>query len=306
VFSALGLSDPPLDVDAAAARLRAHGLVPSPPVPGAPPRADRVPVIEVRDLHHTYPDGREAVAGIGFTIRPGECVALIGRNGSGKTTVAKHLNGLLAPTAGHVLLDGRPVADLPLEQLAQRVGYVFQDPDHQLFAATVAEEVAFGPRNVGLPAGAVEERVREALAAVGLTERDADPFLLDKGVRQRLAVAAILALRPDVLVLDEPTTGLDFPEQERMLALLARLRADGRTIVIITHTPWLIAEHTERVLLLAQGRLRFDGPVRDFFADDALVAAAAFRPPDVTTLGRRLGCTPLSVEELVAWLRRPG
>jgi energy-coupling factor transport system ATP-binding protein len=144
--------------------------------------------------------------------------------------------------------------------------------------------------------------VDEALAAVDLRERDADPFLLDKGVRQRLAVAAILALRPTVLVLDEPTTGLDFPEQQRMLELLRRLRAAGRTIVIITHTPWLIAEHTDRVVLLAGGRLRFDGPVRAFFADEALVAAAAFRPPDVTVLGRRLGCTPLSVEELVGWM----
>src|SRR5262249_48893386 len=124
----------------------------------------------------------------------------------------------------------------------------------------------------------------------------------DKGARQRLAVAAILALRPDVLVLDEPTTGLDHPEQERMLALVRPLRAAGRAIVIITHTPRLIAQHADRVLLLAAGRLRYDGPVRGFFADDALVAAAAFRPPDVTALGRRLGCTPLSVEELVSWV----
>src|SRR5213078_2561552 len=170
--------------------------------------------------------------------------------------------------------------------------------DHQLFAATVEEEVAFGPQNLGLAAAEVEARVAEALAAVGLGERDADPFLLDKGVRQRLAVAAVLALRPDLLVLDEPTTGLDFAEQQKMMALLRALHARGQTIVIITHTPWVIAEYAERVVLLADGRLR------QFFADDELLAAAAFRPPDVTRLGRLLGCTPLSVAELVSWMPR--
>jgi energy-coupling factor transport system ATP-binding protein len=182
------------------------------------------------------------------------------------------------------------------------VGYVFQDPDHQLFAATVEEEVAFGPRNLGLPPTEVEARVAEVLDAVDLRARDADPFLLDKGARQRLAVAAVLALRPEVLVLDEPTTGLDHPEQQRMMALLRTLRAAGRTIVIITHTPWVIAEYTERVVLLADGRVRYDGAVRPFFADDALLEAAAFRAPDVTRLGRLLGCTPLSVEELLGWM----
>ncbi len=301
VFAALGLPDPPLDPAAAAARLRAAGRVPVPPPPPAPPPA-RAPLLAVRGLQYRYPDGRVALADVDLTIGRGEFVALIGRNGSGKTTLAKHLNGLLRPTAGRVTLDGHAVTDLPLEQLAQRVGYVFQDPDHQLFAASVAEEVAFGPRNVGLAPAEVEARVAEALCAVDLHERDADPFLLDKGARQRLAVAAILALRPEILVLDEPTTGLDFPEQERMLALLRRLHAAGRTLVIITHTPWVIAEHAERVVLLDGGRLRYDGAVRDFFADDALVAAASFRAPEVTRLGRQLGCTPLSVDELLAWM----
>jgi energy-coupling factor transport system ATP-binding protein len=164
--------------------------------------------------------------------------------------------------------------------------------------------VAFGPRNLGLPRAEVDERVAEALAAVDLHERDADPFLLDKGARQRLAVASILALRPDVLVLDEPTTGLDHFEQQRMLELLTRLHAAGRTIVIVTHTPWVIAAHTRRVVLLAEGRLRYDGPLRPFFADEELLAAAAFRAPDVTRLGRALGCTPLTVEEFLAWTSR--
>ena len=303
VFAALGLTEPPLEVASAAGRLRARGLVPAPVEPAPAPAAGPA-IIEIRGLGHRYPDGRRALADVSLTIGRREFIALVGPNGSGKTTLAKHLNGLLAPTEGRVMLEGHDVADLPLETLAQRVGYVFQDPDHQLFAASVAEEVAFGPRNVGLPAAEVEARVAEALAAVELHERDADPFLLDKGARQRLAVAAILALRPDVLVLDEPTTGLDFREQERMLDLLDRLHAAGRTVIIITHTPWVIAEHARRVVLLKGGRVRYDGPLRPFFADDELAAEAAFRPPEVTRLGRLLGCTPLSVAELVAWIGR--
>jgi len=270
LFAALGLPDPPLGIEAAADRLRSAGLVPRPPAFHPPVPRARASLLEVRGLCHRYPDGRDALLDVSLSIGEGEFVALIGRNGSGKTTLAKHLNGLLAPTAGSVRLRGREVAFLPLEQLAQRVGYVFQDPDHQLFAATVSEEVAFGPRNLGLPRAEVDERVAEALAAVDLHERDADPFLLDKGARQRLAVASILALRPDVLVLDEPTTGLDHFEQQRMLELLTRLHAAGRTIVIVTHTPWVIAAHTRRVVLLAEGRLRYDGPLRPFFADDHL------------------------------------
>jgi energy-coupling factor transporter ATP-binding protein EcfA2 len=305
VFANLGLDAPPRDVDAAAARLAAQGLRPRPPT--FLPRAALTgpAAIEVRGLRHVYGTGNVALDAVDLRIRRGEFVALVGRNGSGKTTLAKHLNGLLAPTAGEVRVHGRPIDGLPLEELAQEVGYVFQDPDHQLFAASVEEEVAFGPRNVGISEAEVGRRVTEVLFAVGLEgHRDADPFLLDKGVRQRLAVAAVLALGPDVLVLDEPTTGLDFPEQQKMMALLRELNSAGRTIVIVTHTPWVIAEHADRVVLLADGRVRFDGEVRDFFADDALLAVASFRAPDVTQLGRLLGCTPLSVDELVSWMPR--
>jgi len=304
VFAALGLPDPPGDVDEAAARMRQAGCVPAPPATVSEPAPVGSPLIEVEQLGHRYASGRQALTDVTLSIRAGEFVAIIGQNGSGKTTLVQHLIGLLAPTTGAVRLRGRSVAELALEDLAQQVGYVFQDPDHQLFAETIAEEVAFGPRSIGLPPAEVEARVEDALAATDLTERDADPFLLDKGVRQRLAVAAVLALRPQILVLDEPMTGLDHPEQLRMLSLLRSLHAAGRTIVIITHTPWVIAEHAERVLLLEAGHLRYDGPPRRFFADDALVAMASFRPPDVTRLGRLLGCTPLSVDELVMWTRR--
>jgi energy-coupling factor transport system ATP-binding protein len=301
VFAALGIADPPLDVETAAARLLARGVrIAAPPDP--PPPA-RVPMLRLEGVTHRYGKAPPALRDVSFDLGRGELVAVIGRNGSGKTTLAKHLNGLLVPSAGCVTLEGRPLGEMALEDVARRVGYVFQDPDHQLFAASVAEEVAFGPANLGLAADEVARRVDEALAQVGLDARDADPFLLDKGARQRLAVAAVLAMQPDVLVLDEPTTGLDHREQRRMVDLLRRLHAAGRTLVLITHTPWVIAECAERVLLLAAGRLRYDGPVRGFFADPALVAEASFRAPDVTRLGGAFGCTPLSVEELIGWMR---
>jgi energy-coupling factor transport system ATP-binding protein len=239
-----------------------------------------------------------------LSIAEGEFIALLGQNGSGKTTLAKHLSGLLVPTRGRVFLRGQDLQRVPLHELAQEVSYVFQNPDHQLFADTVEEEVAFGPRNIGLYAAEVEARVHEALEAVGLNAlRKHDPFLLGRGERQRLAVAALLALRPRALILDEPTTGLDYPEQRRMMELLRRLHQDGRTIIIITHVPWVAAEYAERALLMAQGKLLWDGPLRGLCARVDLCARAAFRPPDITLLGSHFGVTPLSVEEFVGWIR---
>ena len=175
---------------------------------------------------------------------------------------------------------------------------MFQNPDHQIFAATVADEVAFGPRNFRVAADELAERVRGALQAVGLSGlEDADPFLLSKGHRQRLAVASLLAMRPRLLILDEPTTGLDYHEQRHMMDLLARLHAQGMAILIITHSPWVVAEYAERGVLMSGGRIVFDGPLRALFAEEALLGSAHFHAPDVTRLGRRFGFTPLSVEE---------
>lgn len=306
----------PADLDAVAARLRlspatrsVHDLAklieprvrsvganaPDAPAPSAPP------ILAADGVMYRYDNDKTALAEVSLEIRPGDSIALIGQNGSGKTTLAKLLNGLLTPTAGRVLLHGRLIHELPLNQVASEVGYVFQNPDHQIFAATVRDEVAFGPRNLGLADAAVAERVAEALAAVGLTGcEDDDPFLFGKGQRQRLAVASLLSLRPKVLVLDEPTTGLDYPEQRHMMDLVARLQAQGMTLVIITHSPWVVAEYARRAVLLSHGQVLFDGPLRSLFADEALLERCHFRVPDATRLGHRLGFTPLSVDELVA------
>jgi energy-coupling factor transport system ATP-binding protein len=277
----------------------------------AAPLPDRsaaaTPLAETRALSFAYAADAPVLDAINLAIAAGEFVAIVGQNGSGKTTLAKHLVGLLKPSSGVVLLAGRDRAAMRPAETAPQAGYVFQNPDHQLFAATVEDEVAFGPRNFGLDALEVERRVAEVLRAVDLADaRQRDPFLLGKGERQRLAVASVLALRPRLLILDEPTTGLDYREQRRMMSLVADLNRAGIAIVIITHTPWLVAEYARRVVLLRKGRVRFDGSVREFFTQDALLRESSFRPPEITILARRFGFTALSVEEFVATLRARG
>ena len=269
------------------------------PGSSALPGSGGQPVLEVEKLTCTYGGGAPAVRDVSLRIGAGEMVALIGQNGSGKTTLAKHLNGLLRAERGTVRLDGADLRTVPLERAAQQVGYVFQNPDHQLFAATVRDEVAFGPRNFGLRGAVLEERVQGVLEAVELGALgDRDPFLLSKGERQRLAVATVLAMAPRVLILDEPTTGLDYPQQRRMLDLLVRLRAGGTTVIVITHSPWVVAEYAERALLMRAGEVVFDGPLVRLFGEEALLRSAAFEAPPVTRVGRAFGLAVRSVDEL--------
>jgi len=257
-------------------------------------------LVRVAGLRHAYAPDRAALDGVSLEIRRGDFVALIGRNGSGKTTLAKCLNGLLVPQRGRVDVRGRALRDLTLAEVAADVGYVFQNPDQQIFAASAYDEVAFAPRNAGLAEDEVARRVQRVLAAVGLDDcGPGDPFLLGKGERQRLAVASLLALEPALLILDEPTTGLDYAEQRRMMHRLAALHAGGLTLVIITHTPWVVAEYAQRGVVLSEGRVVFDGPLRALLAEEALLASARFRLPDCTRIGRALGLTPLSVDELL-------
>jgi energy-coupling factor transport system ATP-binding protein len=262
------------------------------------------PLVEVRGLSFNYPGGPPVLDSIDLRIDSGEFVAIIGQNGSGKTTLAQHLVGLLRPGAGTVVVRGRDRTSMRPAETAQEVGYVFQNPDHQIFAATVEEEVAFGPRNFGLAPAELERRCDEVLRAVGLENaRALDPFLLGKGERQRLAVASVLALRPRLLILDEPTTGLDYREQRRIMALVTELNHSGIAIVMITHAPWLVAEYARRVVLMSRGRKLYDGGVRDFFAQDDLLRHSSFRPPEVTELSRRFGIVALAPAELARWLR---
>jgi len=263
------------------------------------------PLVEIDSVSFEYPEqGRLALDGVSLRIEAGDFLAIIGQNGSGKTTLAKQIVGLLAPTSGRVLLEGRDRASMRPAETAREVAYVFQNPDHQISAASVWEEVAFGPRNFGFDEAEIQKRCTEVLDAVSLTEaRDSDPFLLSKGERQRLAVASVLALRPKLLILDEPTTGLDHREQRDMMALIQELNQSGIAIVIITHTPWLVAEYARRVVMIRKGHKLFDGGVEEFFAQDDLLEHSSFRAPPVTQLSRRFGAVALSPQALADWIK---
>jgi energy-coupling factor transport system ATP-binding protein len=312
VLDALGIDGHARNVDEAETIIRRSlhlpaGFEPKPDTSAAqtePASTTGPPLVEVDNLTHVYGGAVRALDDVSLRIDPGEFVAIIGQNGSGKTTLAKEIVGLLEPKAGRVMLAGRDRSALRPAEAAAMVGYVFQNPDHQIFAGTVAQEVAFGPRNFGLPPDEIERRCDRVLKAVGLDAmRDKDPFLLGRGERQRLAVASILVLEPRLLILDEPTTGLDYPQQRRMMHLISELNRAGTAIVIITHTPWLVAEYSRRAVLMRKGRKLFDGAVRDLFTQEELLASAAFRVPEVTALSRRFGMVALSANELAAALR---
>ena len=258
------------------------------------------PVIEVEGLTHRYPNGVVALEGVDLTVRNGEFLAVLGQNGSGKTTLVKHFNGLLKPTEGTVRVGEDETKEQGLRGLGQSVGYVFQNPDHQIFSDTVSDEVAFGPKIRGMEESEIRERVEEALAAVGLEGRGGeDPFGLTKGERQRVAVASVLAVRPEVLILDEPTTGLDYAEQRSMMDLVRGLNEAGSTIIVVTHTMWVVAEYAHRAVVVRDGRISQQGTVREVFAEEDELHDAALRPPHIVSLGNALGYPVLSVGEMI-------
>lgn len=214
------------------------------------------PLIRIEGLVHDY-SGVTALKGLDLEIEAGSLVAVIGDNGSGKTTLIKHLVGLLKPTQGRVIVGDHDTRAETITCMARHVGLVFQNPDTMLFEETVEREVAFGPTNLGMED--VRGRVEQALAEVGLlAHRDEYPRSLSRGERQRLAIACILAMAPEVIVLDEPTTGLDAAESSRVMALVSRLRDEGRTIVMVTHNMRIVEDYADRIVLLEHGRLVAD------------------------------------------------
>lgn len=262
----------------------------APPVEQPPSQAPVEPVrMDVVGLHHAYDQGVpvpiQALIDVGMTIRRGEILAIAGVSGSGKTTLVQHLNGLLRPDGGKLTLDGIDLTDekrLPSRQLRQRVGLVFQFPEAQLFAETVAEDVSFGPRNVGLEQNAIDKQVDAAMEAVGLPLSQfghRSPFHLSGGERRRVAIAGVLAMNPQILVLDEPTAGLDAQATRILIEALKSIRDKGRSIVLVSHDMDLIADLATRLVVLASGRVIFDGPTRDAFSCAAFDQGAEMIPP---------------------------
>ncbi len=246
--------------------------------------------IEIKDLRFTYPTGVEALRGIWLTIDSGEQVAMVGQNGSGKTTLVKHLNGLLQPTSGSVWIGNSDTQKVPVAKLAARVGYVFQNPDEQLFSRTVEQEVAFGPRNLGFDRRKTEKLVKDALKLVELSDKkDMNPYDLSPTWRKMVALASILSMDTSIVVLDEPTTGQDAVNVARIAHVIAELRKRGRTVVTITHDIDFCAENFDRVVALSQGQILLDGPAANVLGQEDVLARTYVDPPQLTRLGKRLG-----------------
>jgi energy-coupling factor transport system ATP-binding protein len=259
------------------------------------------PLIQCRNLEHIYAKGVKALDGVSLDIFQGDMVAIVGQNGSGKTTLVKHFNGLLMPTAGEILVNDQPTLKQGVFKLGQKVGYVFQNPDYQIFSETVYDEVAFSPRLRKLPEDEVKLRVTEALAAVGLAgAEEQDPFSLTKSGRQRVAVASVLAAKPDVLILDEPTTGLDYGEQRSMMNMVRQLNQSGSTIIFVTHHMWVVAEYAKRVFVMKDGKVLLSGTTREVFSHGDELRDAFLRPPHFVEFSNRLGCTFLTPQEMAS------
>ncbi|HET90392.1 MAG TPA: ATP-binding cassette domain-containing protein [Chloroflexi bacterium] len=247
------------------------------------------PILQVQDLWYRYSDEIVALRGITLDIEAGDFVAVIGQNGSGKTTLVKHFNGLYRPTQGQVLLDGQDTRVLAVSDLARVVGYVFQNPDHQIFGATTREEIGFGPRNLGLVGSELEERVAETLTYFGLTEyADAPPAVLGFGIRRKIGVAAVYAMRPRVFVLDEPMAGLDEKGRLELMRALQAMREGGSTIIWVTHDVKAVCQFARRVLVLHDGRVAAYGDTRAVFGAPDIVEGAGLELLQITRLAQAL------------------
>ncbi len=268
--------------------------------------AEREVYIQVKKLFFEYPDGTQALKDINLEIVKNEFIALIGQNGSGKTTLSKCLNGLYKPTSGDVIVDGLNSKKSSIVQMVRRVGYIFQNPDHQLFNNTCWDEIAYGPRNIELSEDEVKERVEEAIQVVGLPEtyHYEHPFFLSKGLRQRVAIASILALRPEVIIVDEPTTGQDARQSREIMDFLKTLNQEhGHTIIIITHDMPIVGEYARRVVAMARAQIMVDGPTAEVFTKADILRKTFLAPPQITQLAQsasELGFNPgtLTVDEM--------
>lgn len=255
--------------------------------------------LQTTGLYFAYDPSHQVLADISLSIPAGEFVALLGPNGSGKTTLAKHLNGLLRPDAGQVLLGGLDIRRRSTGELARTVGYVFQNPDHQIFSATTRQELAFGPRNLGFPEAEVHRRVEQVLQDFQLAPfADRQPASLSFGLRRKVSIASVLAASPRVLILDEPTTGLDWKSTTALFQLLKQYHRQGNTILLITHDMRLVADHIPRCLVLHGGQALAHCDTRALFKDPQLLDTARLALPQIARLAARLASSGFDREIL--------
>lgn len=264
-------------------------------------------IIKVSDLTFAYDDGTVALEDINITIHKGDFVALIGQNGCGKTTLSKCLNGILKITKGEIVVGGLHVEQKPkIKDLVKNIGYVFQNPDHQLFNSKVYDEIAYAPRNIGLDEKEVDKRVKEAAATAGVKEVlfEEQPVLLMKGLRQRVAIASILSLKPQVIIVDEPTTGQDYKQSLEIMEFLKELNEKhGHTILIITHEMHIVAQYAKRIMVMKKGEIFMDGTPGEVFSQPERLMEGYVKPPMVTRMAQLIDSTGASdgvinIEEL--------
>lgn len=246
--------------------------------------------IKINNLHFTYPTGLEAIKGISLSINSGEQVAIVGQNGAGKTTLVRHFNGLLQPTVGSVLIGDWDTKKQTVAKLASRVGYVFQNPDEQLFSKNVLTEVAFGPKNLGYSKDKVDELVKRSLSLTELSDKtETNPYDLSPTWRKMVALASIIAMDTTIVIFDEPTTGQDAVNIARIANVIAELKKEGKTVITITHDIDFCAENFERVIALSKGQVLLDGSAREVLGQEEILAQTYVDPPQLTRLGKRLG-----------------
>lgn len=253
---------------------------------------ERKPIIHVKDLEFCYEDGFKAIENISIDFYEGEFIAFIGTNGCGKTTFSKLINGILKATSGEVVVNGVDVVhSKDSRELVKNIGYVFQNPDHQLFNNNIYDEIAYAPRNLALPEKEVDERVHEAARIAGVHEDlfTEHPFFQVKGIRQRVAIASILSLKPKVIIVDEPTTGQDHKQSIEIMEFLKMLNEkEGHTIIIITHEMDIVAQYAQRVVVMDSGRVVTEGSVKDIFSKPDILQKANIKPPQLTRLAQSL------------------
>lgn len=245
-------------------------------------------MIEFRDVHASYDGSAPILKGVSFTIRDGEFVAFVGTNGAGKSTTMRLMNGLLKPDAGQVLIDGVPASDLRTSELARRVGFLFQNPDSQICCNTVREELLFGFKALGLDGPDADSRV-DAIVEEFAFDPDDDPFLLNRGARQLLALASIVVLAPPVVVLDEPTTGLDYCECVKVMDIIRRIHERGTTVVMVCHDMEVVADYAARCIVMSGGEVVDDAPTFDVLRNRETLERASLVPPQIVELSLELG-----------------
>ncbi|MHB8172653.1 MAG: ATP-binding cassette domain-containing protein [Thermincolia bacterium] len=257
-------------------------------------------ILETDNLHYSYPDGYKALHGINFRVSQGEIVALLGANGCGKTTLFQHFNGLFKPSQGKVLIKGISLADMVAEDVFKTIGLVFQDPNDQLFAATVYEDVSYGPTNLGLPKEEISQRVEQSLKMVEMGQyRDKSIHHLSYGQKKKVAIAGILALGPEVMVMDEPTAGLDPRGVSNLMKLLVNIQQQtGCTVVISTHYVDLAPIFCQRVYVMNQGNIMLSGTPQEVFSDKISIREAGLRLPRLAHLGEILVKDGLAINRL--------